>query len=160
LPPFQYSEDRYVVSKAAAVERHLVNAPQNDAGPLSGARILVIEDVFLIATVVEDVLKRAGAREVVIALSPREGRDALTAAEPIDAAVIDIQLAEGTDVGFALAEVALKRSIPIVFLTGYESDLALPEPFSAVRVLTKPCSPLALIQAVNEITSGANAAEP
>src|SRR5262249_17570771 len=95
LPPFQYPGDRYVVSKAAAVERYLVNALQNDAAPLSGARILVIEDEFLIATVVEDVLKRAGAREVVIALSPREGRDALAAAEPIDAAVIDIQLAEG-----------------------------------------------------------------
>jgi len=27
-------------------------------------------------------------------------------------------------------------------------------------VLTKPCSPLALIEAVNEIISGANAAEP
>ena len=51
-----------MVSKAAAVERYLVNALQNDAAPLSGARILVIEDEFLIATVVEDVLKRAGAR--------------------------------------------------------------------------------------------------
>jgi CheY-like chemotaxis protein len=149
-----------MVSKAAAVERHLGSSPQNDAGPVSGARILVIEDEFLIATVVEDVLKQAGAREVVIALSPQEGRDALTAAEPIDAAVFDIQLAEGTDVGFALAEVAFKRSIPIVFLTGYESDLALPESFSAVRLLTKPCSPLALIEGVNETISRARAAEP
>jgi CheY-like chemotaxis protein len=149
-----------VVCKAAAVEADQVNSTQSEAGPLKGARILVIEDEFLIATVVEDVLKDAGAREVVIALSTKEGIDALAAAEPIDAAVIDIQLAEGTDAGFALAEVALKRRVPIVFLTGYGSDLALPEPFSAVRLLTKPYSPPALVAAVSDAISRATAAQP
>jgi CheY-like chemotaxis protein len=72
---------------------------------------------------------------------------------------IDIQLADGTDAGFT-AEVALKRRIPIVFLTGYESDLALPEPSAAVRLLTKPYSPPALIAAVSDAISRAGAAEP
>jgi CheY-like chemotaxis protein len=149
-----------MVCRAVAVEADHVNATQSEAGPLKGARILVIEDEFLIATVVEDVLKDAGARQVVIALNLKEGHDALAASEPIDAAVIDIQLADGTDAGFALAEVALKRRIPIVFLTGYESDLALPEPFAAVRLLTKPYSPPALIVAVSDAISRAGAAEP
>jgi CheY-like chemotaxis protein len=149
-----------IVDKAVTVEYRLVSSAHSDARPLEGARILVIEDEFLIATVVEDVLKDAGARAVVIALSPKEGHDALAATEAIDAAVIDIQLSEGTDAGFALAELALKRRIPIVFLTGYESDLALPEPFSSVRLLTKPYSPRALVEAVSDAMSRTGAAEP
>jgi hypothetical protein len=58
-----------MVCRAVAVEADHVNATQSEAGPLKGARILVIEDEFLIATVVEDVLKDAGARQVVIALN-------------------------------------------------------------------------------------------
>ena len=46
-----------MVCRAVAVEAYHVNATQSEAGPLKGARILVIEDEFLIATVVEDVLK-------------------------------------------------------------------------------------------------------
>jgi CheY-like chemotaxis protein len=46
-------------------------------GPLQGTRILVIEDEFLIATVIEDFLRQAGAEEVVIAVNMQEAREAL-----------------------------------------------------------------------------------
>jgi CheY-like chemotaxis protein len=118
--------------------------------PLDGTRVLVIEDEFLIASVVEDALLRAGAREVAIALNPEEGCRALGGIATFDAAVIDIQLAEATDAGLALAELALKRQVAIVFLTGYGNDIALPDAFSDVRVLSKPCAAAVLIAEVGE----------
>jgi CheY-like chemotaxis protein len=136
-----------MVSTAATLE--ILPVSRGAVGPLHGTRILVIEDEFLIATVIEDVLRDAGAGEVVVALTQKESHDALAAATPFDAAVVDIQLAAGTDSGLALAEIAAKRKIPIVFLTGYESDLALPEPFSTARLLTKPYAPRALVEAVS-----------
>jgi CheY-like chemotaxis protein len=136
----------------------LVSAPEH-VRSLHGARILVIEDEFLIAAVVEDVLTQAGAREVIVAMGAKDGFAALSGAEAIDAAVIDIQLNEGTDAGYALAEATFKRDIPFVFLTGYSHDLALPEPFSAVRLLTKPYAPQALVQALNEAMQRARAAQ-
>jgi len=126
-----------------------VSAPEH-VGPLHGARVLVIEDEFLIATVVEDVLVAAGAGEVIIAMGAQDGIAALGGAKPIAAAVIDIQLNEGTDAGYALAEAAFKRKIPFVFLTGYSPDIVLPAPFSDVPLLTKPYAPKALVQALNE----------
>jgi DNA-binding response OmpR family regulator len=122
----------------------------NEETPLDGTRILVIEDEFLIASAVEDALLRAGAREVAIALSPDEGRRALAGVPAFDAAIIDIQLAEITDAGLSLAELALKQQVAIVFLTAYGSDIALPDTFSTVHVLSKPCAPAVLIAEISE----------
>jgi CheY-like chemotaxis protein len=122
----------------------------NEDRPLDGTRVLVIEDEFLIASAVEDALLHAGAREVAIALSPEEGCRALGGVATFDAAIIDIQLADATDAGLSLAELALKRKVAIVFLTGYGNDIALPDAFSAVRVLSKPCAPAVLIAEVSE----------
>jgi CheY-like chemotaxis protein len=118
---------------------------------LRGTRILVVEDEFLIATVVEDILKEAGAREVVIAMGAGEAREVLSDAGAIDAAVIDIQLNEGDESGLALAEVAFKQSIPFVFLTGYNADLVLPDLFFTVPLVTKPYTPDALVAALSEV---------
>src|SRR5215471_13449254 len=149
-----------MVWQATAPETSPVSSDHRGTGPLNGARILVIEDEFLIATVAEDVLRDAGAGEIVVALTLQQAHDALAQPLPFDAAVIDIQLAEGSDTGLALAEIALKRLIPILFLTGYESDLALPEPFSTARLLTKPCAPRALVEAVSHAISTTGKADP
>jgi CheY-like chemotaxis protein len=123
--------------------------PLGQPGPLLGTRILVIEDEFLIATVIEDVLRQAGAEDVVIAVSMQETREAL-AERILDIALIDIQLDEGSDSGLSLGKLAMARNIPFIFLTGY-TRVVLPDGFSAVPVLTKPYIPRTLIEALSDV---------
>ena len=127
-------------------------------GPLLGTRILVIEDEFLIATVIEDVLRQAGAEEVVIAVNMQEAREAL-AGRTLDIAMIDIQLDEGSDSGLSLGRLAMARNIPFIFLTGY-TGVVLPDGFSAVPVLTKPYIPRTLIEALSEVLARSRGSDP
>jgi CheY-like chemotaxis protein len=123
--------------------------PVGQPGPLQGSRILVIEDEFLIATVIEDILRQAGAEEVLIAVNMQEARAAL-AERTLDIAMIDMQLDEGAESGVSLGKLAMARNIPFIFLTGY-TGVVLPDGFSAVPVLTKPYIPRALIEALSDV---------
>jgi CheY-like chemotaxis protein len=132
--------------------------PVAPPGPLQGTRILVIEDEFLIATVVEGILRQAGAGDVVIAVNMQEARKAL-AERTLDLAMIDIQLDEGSDSGLSLGKLAMARNIPFIFLTGY-SRVVLPEGFTAVPVLTKPYIPRTLVEALSEVLVRSRGGEP
>jgi CheY-like chemotaxis protein len=127
-------------------------------GPLQGTRILVIEDEFLIATVIEDFLRQAGAEEVVIAVNMQEAREAL-AELTLGIAMIDIQLDEGSDSGLSLGMLAMTRNIPFIFLTGY-TGVVLPHGFSAVPVLTKPYIPRTLIEALSDVLARSRGSDP
>ena len=127
-------------------------------GPLLGTRILVIEDEFLIAIVIEDILRQAGAEDVVIAVNMQEAREAL-AGRTLDIAMIDIQLDEGSDSGLSLGKLAMARKIPFIFLTGY-TGVVLPDGFSAVPVLTKPYIPRTLIEALSEVLARSRGSDP
>jgi CheY-like chemotaxis protein len=118
----------------------------------------VIEDEFLIATVIEDVLRQAGADEVLIAVNMQEARAAL-AERTLDIAMIDMQLDEGAESGVSLGKLAMARNIPFIFLTGY-TGVVLPDGFSAVPVLTKPYIPRALIEALSDVLARSCGRDP
>ena len=128
-------------------------APHRATRLLRGTRILVIEDEFLIATVIEDVVRQAGAQEVIIAVNMQEARVAL-AERALDLAIIDMHLDEGSDSGLILGRLAMGRDIPFVFLTGY-TGVVLPDGFTAVPVLTKPYIPRALVEALGDVLARA-----
>jgi CheY-like chemotaxis protein len=132
--------------------------PVGQPGPLQGSRILVIEDEFLIATVIEDILRQAGAKEVVIAVNMQEARAAL-AERTLDIAMIDMQLDEGSDAGLSLGKLAMARNIPFIFLTGY-TRIVLPDGFSAVPILTKPYIPRTLIEALSDVLVRSRESDP
>src|SRR6516225_2290712 len=101
---------------------------------LEGARILVVEDEFLVAMLLEDVLEAAGC--VVAGPIPRIA-DALAAVdrETYDAAVLDVNLAgERID---PVADALSRRNIPFMFVTGY-SAAAVPGGFAERPRLRKP----------------------
>ena len=83
---------------------------------LSGVRVLVVEDEFLVAMLIEEMLESAGC--VVIGPIPRitEALDAVDR-DACDAAVLDINLAgERID---PVAKALSKRNVPFMFVTGY-----------------------------------------
>ncbi len=111
---------------------------------LSGKSILLVEDEFLLALQLEELLESRGAS---VHGPYRTLDDALKAAqsEDFDFAILDINL-NGTMV-YPVADHLLARRTPFLFLTGY-SQANLPERFRAVTRLNKPCDPNQLVAAL------------
>ncbi|WP_084698550.1 response regulator [Muricoccus aerilatus] len=106
---------------------------------LVGRRILVAEDECLIAMLIEDCLRQAGAEVVGPAASAEDALRLLTkvgAEGTLDAAVLDVRLGDGSVLPVADKLTAL--GVPFVFATGYEA----PElgRYTAAPVLLKPIS--------------------
>jgi CheY-like chemotaxis protein len=117
---------------------------------LCGRRILVVEDEYLVALVVVDLLEDAGAK-VVGPIGWLE--EALTFIEDdlnrFDGAVLDVNL-HGKK-SYPLADALEKRAIPFTFATGYGSGV-LEEPYRRFPRCEKPFSQSLLVAAliVNE----------
>jgi CheY-like chemotaxis protein len=111
-------------------------------GPLSGLRLLVVEDEAIVAMLLEDMLADLGC---VVAGSagdmPRGVAFAEDDALALDAAVLDINL--GGDNVFPVAERLVARGVPFIFATGYGRDGVAPA-FAGIPVLSKPFDPRAL----------------
>jgi len=87
---------------------------------MKGLKILVVEDCYLMAAALEDVLTEAGADVVALAPSVAVAMNAL-ARHTIDIACLDINL--GSETSFPLADVLALRGIPFVFVTAYNADI-------------------------------------
>jgi len=116
--------------------------------PLLGCRILIVEDNFLLAETVAEVLESAGARIVGPFVSMVEALERLTELTAIDGAVLDIGL-EGQD-SYPLAEALQTTGIPFLFLTGVERR-DLPAQFARTPHMLKPFSNEKLILRLVEI---------
>jgi len=90
---------------------------------MKGLKILVVEDCYLMAAALEDVLTEAGADVVALAPSVAVAMNAL-ARHTIDIACLDINL--GSETSFPLADVLALRGIPFVFVTAYNADILPP----------------------------------
>src|ERR1043165_2967141 len=88
-------------------------------GALDGARVLVLEDEFLIAMDVEQLCRDHGAADVVIARGLAE-IDGQSLPSRFDAAVVDLMLGEVSTLGFAAQ--LRGAGIPFVFASGYSDS--------------------------------------
>jgi DNA-binding response OmpR family regulator len=105
---------------------------------------LLVEDELLVAMMLEEILRGEGC--VIIGPIPRL-QPALKAAreEPLDAAVLDVNLA-GERVGL-VADALAARSVPFLFMTGYDRGM-LPAEHADRPALAKPFRPAQLIDGV------------
>ncbi len=117
---------------------------------LQGARVLVVEDEYLVASLIEDMLESAGC--VVAGPIPRLAQ-AVDAAESeaCDAAVLDVNLA-GERV-FPVAEILSRRQVPFVLVTGYGGN-TLPPEYAACPRLNKPFRLADLLAALSAMLEG------
>lgn len=95
--------------------------------------VLIAEDEMLLAMLLSDLMQNAGYN-VLMTARLAKGLE-LAASEPIDAAILDINLA-GQD-SFPLADALSRHGIPFVFASGYGRD-DVPEAHRHVAVLQKP----------------------
>jgi DNA-binding response OmpR family regulator len=111
---------------------------------LAKARVLVVEDEYLIAVHVQDELERAGA-EVIGPVPTVKAALQLLERTEIDAAVLNVTLADGPSL--PVAEALQKMGKVYVFVTAYEQNV-LPGAYVSVPVLNKPVNPTVLIEAL------------
>src|SRR5689334_22591058 len=112
-------------------------------GALAGRVVLVVEDTYLIADLVCGVLEEDGC--TVLGPAPRlaAGLELARGPETLDGALLDINL-DG-ELCFPIARALAERSVPFVFLTGYDRAV-IPAEFSAVPLLIKPVDAGRLIE--------------
>jgi CheY-like chemotaxis protein len=115
------------------------------AGRLTGRRILVVEDDFMIAELIVAAFMADGA-EIVGPAGTVQDALALTAGEErIDGAVLDVNL-RGETV-YSVADVLRSKGVPIVFTTGYDKS-RLPPRFADMPCLVKPLKVERLVPAL------------
>jgi CheY-like chemotaxis protein len=102
---------------------------------LNGVRILVVEDNFLAAEVVRDLLESSGCA-VVGPVGRIDDALRLAESEALDAAILDINL--GGERCFPIACALRERGVPFVFLTGYDDEAIIPPELRPTRRLGKP----------------------
>lgn len=114
---------------------------------LQGLRILVVEDEFLVATLIQDYLENAGC--VVSGPIPRLAEAVVAAkVDACDAAVLDVNL--GGQRVFPVAEILSRRRIPFVFVTGYGAG-SLPGEHRGRPTLRKPFKGKELVSTVSHL---------
>ena len=114
---------------------------------LKGVKVLVVEDEYLVASLIEQILEAAGC--IVTGPIPRLP-EALEAAhhENCDAAVLDVNLAgERID---PVADALSERDVPFLFLTGYGAN-ALPGEYTKRPRINKPFRMADLLCALSSI---------
>lgn len=112
-------------------------------------RVLVVEDEFLVAIVLEEDLRTFGI-DIVGPYSSLEPATEAARKEIYDLAILDINL-NGTMV-YPLAEELIERGTPLLFLSGYES-VHLPERLRTVPRLSKPYYTKALVDLIYELVN-------
>ena len=101
---------------------------------LDGMRVMVVEDMLLIAEVITDLLADCGCDVVGPASRVSKGV-ALAREQRLDGALLDVNLAG--EYSFPIATVLAARDIPFIFLTGY-GEAAVPAEHRAAPTLSKP----------------------
>lgn len=101
---------------------------------LQGARVLLVEDDTLVATVIEDLLTTHGCT-VIGPFACVSDAVAGVANEILDVALIDVNLA-GTR-SYPVADAAACRNLPFVLMTGY-GETGLPAQYANRPFVVKP----------------------
>lgn len=116
-----------------------------EQNPLRGLRILVVEDNFLIAEVLRDLLEYNGGT-VIGPVGTSAAALKLVRVETLDGALLDINL--NGEQSFSIAAALAACGVPFMFLSGYGESSILPAEMRQVRRLAKPISDEQLIAAV------------
>jgi DNA-binding NarL/FixJ family response regulator len=119
---------------------------RSEASNLSGMRVFVVEDEFLLSMQIEEELLSRGCSMIgpfskladAIAAAPRH---------QFDLALLDINL--NGEMVYPLADELMRRRIPIVMVSGYGTS-NIPERFRATPRVPKPYDPKVLFETIRQ----------
>lgn len=116
---------------------------------LRGKRVLAVEDEPLVAFALEDLLLDLGCEVVGPAVRLSHALE-LARAEPIDLAVLDVNL--GTEHSYPVADALATRAVPFLFATGYGAE-GIDASYAGVPRVCKPYGQSALETALLALLS-------
>ncbi|SER11049.1 Response regulator receiver domain-containing protein [Faunimonas pinastri] len=116
--------------------------------PLSGCRILIAEDEYLLADELRTGLSEAGAVVVGPAGSLEDVLGLIDSEARIDGAVLDVNLRG--DMAFAAADLLKERGVPFVFTTGYDASF-IPSRFQTAVRCEKPVNMKKLTRVIGQV---------
>ena len=114
---------------------------------LAGKRCLVLDDEFLIALDIQQILELAGAKHVASVASASEAIELLRREPKFDLAVLDVKLGGAEGHSLDVAAMLAKAGTPFVFLTGMRVDNVHAKKFPQAPVVEKPYDALTLLDA-------------
>jgi DNA-binding response OmpR family regulator len=106
----------------------------DEEGALTGRRILVVEDQYLLASDIAAALAAEGAEPVGPAGNMSRALE-LAGCEELDAAIIDVDLAG--EMSFSVADELRRRNVPFLIASGYGGD-TLPDRLRSTIIVEKP----------------------
>jgi len=112
-------------------------------------RVLIVEDEFLVAMLLEDLLTEMGHQVIGTFAQVDEAMKFANQAD-VNFAILDINLAGATS--FPVAEILRRRGIPFLFASGYGST-GLTSTFENELTLQKPYDPAELERAIAEASA-------
>jgi CheY-like chemotaxis protein len=115
---------------------------------LSGKRCLVLDDEFLIALDIQQILETAGAAHVACAATVPEALELLRREPAFDVAVLDVKLSGPDRNSLGIAALLASKGTPFVFLTGMRVNDVHAKHFPQAPVIEKPYDATALLNAV------------
>lgn len=120
---------------------------ERDKAALNAARVLLVEDSFLILMELESALLDAGA-EAVCCRSVDEALSTLDEL-PVSAAVLDVQLDRETSE--AVAERLVRQGVPFLFYTGQRDAAPVHDDWPRCRIISKPAPRETIVAAVADL---------
>jgi DNA-binding NtrC family response regulator len=123
--------------------------------PLTGCRVLIIEDEYYIATDLAGALTDYGAT-VIGPVSELSEAMAQVRREGFDVAMLDINLRG--NLAYSVADELLRLRIPFGFATGYSAEL-IPDRFGDVKSWEKPYALQEIINDLKELC-GSSKSQP
>ena len=123
--------------------------PKSDS-LVSGKRCFVLDDEFLIALDIQQILERAGASHVASVASAAEAIEVLGREPKFDLAVLDVKLGGPEQNSLDVAVLLQTQGVPFVFLTGMRLDDVHAKKFPNAPVIEKPYDATALLRAVQQ----------
>jgi CheY-like chemotaxis protein len=120
---------------------------------LSGKCCFVLDDEFLIALDIQQILERAGAAHVTSVASAAEAIQLLGREPKFDIAILDVKLGGTERNSLDIAALLQMQGTPFVFLTGMRADDVHARVFPNAPVIEKPYDATALLRAVQHALS-------
>lgn len=110
----------------------------NSGAPsLAGAKVLVLEDDYYLATDLQEALEGAGAT-VIGPCADAPGALRLLVEQRPDCALLDVNLGHGPS--YELPRELTRSGVPFAFVTGYDREV-IPAEFAQAERLEKPVAP-------------------
>ena len=122
---------------------------------LTGKRCLVLDDEFLIALDIQQILELARAKHVASVATASEAIALVRREAKFDLAVLDVKLGGSEDKSLGVASELAKTGTPFVFLTGMRVDNVHAREFPQAPVIEKPYDAVALLDAVQRALKNA-----